>query len=484
MDRNWDNRLINGQAEYRDIRQDHWDKVADSMKLWRGLGGYYHNRLSYLIKFIIPTGQKVLEIGSGGGNLLRSVKPSLGLGIDLSQKMCSAGKSHHPNLLFIQADAHYLPINEKFDFIILSDLMNDLWDAQQVLKQVRKLCHQRTRIIITSYSKLWELPLKVAQTLRLAKPNLLQNWFSNLDIKQILNLEDIEVINHSREIVFPFYIPLLTPFLNRFLGKTWPIKHLALTNLFVAKPIIRDEIESRKPTVSVIIPARNEAGNIEALFQRTPELGSGTEIVFIEGHSLDNTYQRIVEVMEKYSDRNVKLFSQNGKGKGDAVRCGFDKASGDILMILDSDISVPPEDLSLFYDALVENKGEFINGVRLVYPMEDQAMRYLNLLGNKFFSSTFSWLLDQPIKDTLCGTKVLYKSDYQRIADNRSYFGDFDPFGDFDLLFGAAKLNLKIIDIPIRYKNRTYGSTNIHRFRHGVLLLRMVIIAAQKLKFI
>jgi glycosyltransferase involved in cell wall biosynthesis len=188
--------------------------------------------------------------------------------------------------------------------------------------------------------------------------------------------------------------------------------------------------------------------------------------------------------MDLFPQRNVKLFRQTGKGKGDAVRLGFEKAAGDILMILDSDISVPPEDLTLFFDALVENKGEFINGVRLVYPMEDQAMRFLNLMGNKFFSMTFSWLLDQPIKDTLCGTKVLYKDDYQRIADNRSYFGDFDPFGDFDLLFGAAKLNLKIIDIPIRYRNRVYGSTNIHRFRHGFLLLRMVFIAAVKLKFI
>jgi glycosyltransferase involved in cell wall biosynthesis len=324
----------------------------------------------------------------------------------------------------------------------------------------------------------------MGEMIGIVKPNLPQNWFSNHDIEQIFNLEDLEVINHSREIVFPFYIPLFTPFINRFLGKTWPIKHLAITNLFVAKPIIKDEIKSLNPSVSVIIPARNEAGNIESLFQRTPELGSGTEIIFVEGHSLDNTYEKIIEMMEKYPDRNVKLYKQPGTGKGDAVRLGFDEASGDILMILDSDISVLPEDLSLFYNALVQNKGEFINGVRLVYPMEDQAMRFLNLLGNKFFSMTFSWLLDQDIKDTLCGTKVLLKSDYNRIANERSYFGDFDPFGDFDLLFGAAKQNLKIIDLPIRYRQRVYGQTNIQRFRHGLLLLRMVGIAARKIKFI
>ncbi len=233
-----------------------------------------------------------------------------------------------------------------------------------------------------------------------------------------------------------------------------------------------------------MVAARNEAGNIEALFNRIPDMGSRTELIFIEGHSQDNTLDTIKRMLLKYPDRNAKLFQQEGNGKGDAVRLGFKEANEDILMVLDSDLSVPPEDLILFYNALEENKGDFINGVRLIYPMEEEAMRFLNLLGNKFFSVTFSWLLGQPIKDTLCGTKVLRKNDYQTITQNRSYFGDFDPFGDFDLLFGAAKLNLKIVEIPIRYRSRTYGSTNIHRFRHGWLLLRMVLFAANKLKFI
>ena len=472
------------RANYMRSRQAHWDRVASKLDNWRGWGGYYHRRLSALLKDIIPAGQKILELGSGTGDLLSSLEPEFGLGIDFSRGMCQHAKQGSPHITYIQSDVHYLPIKGKFDFIILSDLLNDLWDAQQVIKQVKPLCHPRTRIIINAYSKLWEIPLAIGQKIGLAKPNLLQNWFSIQDIEQLLNLEDFEIVKHSQEIIFPLYIPLITPLLNRFIGKIWPFRHLAITNLFIVKPDFRGEGTTEDVTVSVIIPARNEAGNIESLFQRTPELGKGTEIIFIEGHSLDNTFETIQEVMSKYPDRNVQLYQQTGKGKGDAVRLGFEKANGEILMILDSDISVPPEDLQLFYDALIRNKGEFINGVRLVYPMEDEAMRFLNLLGNKFFSMTFSWLLDQPIKDTLCGTKVLYKSDYLRIAENRSYFGDFDPFGDFDLLFGAAKLNLKIVDIPIRYRSRIYGSTNIHRFRHGLLLLRMVFIAAAKLKFI
>jgi glycosyltransferase involved in cell wall biosynthesis len=238
------------------------------------------------------------------------------------------------------------------------------------------------------------------------------------------------------------------------------------------------------PSVSVIVPARNEAGNIEDILTRVPELGSQTELIFVEGQSNDSTYDTIKQLIAKFDDKKCKLFQQTGTGKGDAVRMGFDRAQGDILMILDADMTVPPEDLSRFYDAIVGGRGEFINGVRLVYPLEDQAMRFFNILGNKFFSLAFSWLLGQPIKDSLCGTKVLWKSDYEMIAKNRDYFDNFDPFGDFDLLFGAAKLNHKIVEMPIRYRSRTYGDTNIDRWRHGWLLLKMVVFAARRIKFI
>ena len=189
-------------------------------------------------------------------------------------------------------------------------------------------------------------------------------------------------------------------------------------------------------------------------------------------------------MIERFADRRCKLFRQTGTGKGDAVRLGFEKANGDILMILDADMTVPPEDLSRFYNAIIGGRGEFINGVRLVYPLEDQAMRFLNIIGNKFFSLAFSWILGQPIKDSLCGTKVIWKRDYEMIAKNRGYFGNFDPFGDFDLLFGAAKLNYKIVEMPIRYRSRTYGDTNIDRWRHGWMLLKMVLFAAKRIKFI
>jgi glycosyltransferase involved in cell wall biosynthesis len=213
-------------------------------------------------------------------------------------------------------------------------------------------------------------------------------------------------------------------------------------------------------------------------------MGGGTEIVFVEGHSTDKTFKTIESAIAAHPGSNARLYRQGGKGKDNAVRLGFENAKGEILMILDADLTVAPSDLVRFYDAIAAGKGEFINGVRLVYPMEDEAMRFFNLIGNKFFSWAFSWLLGQPIKDTLCGTKVLWRADYLRIAANRSYFGDFDPFGDFDLLFGAAKLNLKIVEIPVRYAARRYGTTNIQRWKHGFILLRMVLFAARRIKFV
>ncbi len=237
-------------------------------------------------------------------------------------------------------------------------------------------------------------------------------------------------------------------------------------------------------SVSIVCAARNEEGHIEEIIARTPELGKHTELIFVEGNSTDDTYNKIEEEIAKNPDRDLSLYKQQGKGKGDAVRCGFKHAKGDILMILDADMTVPPEDLTRFYNAIASGKGEYINGVRLVYPMEDQAMRFFNILGNKFFSLAFSWLLGQPIKDCLCGTKVLTRENYLRIAENRSYFGDFDPFGDFDLIFGASKINLKFIDLPIRYKERRYGDTNIDRWSHGWLLMKMVVFAARRIKFV
>jgi SAM-dependent methyltransferase len=469
---------------YQTIRIEHWNEIARQMDAWKGLGGYYHQRLSEVYRYLIPPGQKVLEIGCGHGDLLAGLKPFVGVGVDFSFEMVQRAKALHPNLIFIQTDAHDLGLDDSFDTIVLSDLVNDLWDVQEVFRQIYNLCRPDTRIILNTYSRLWELPLSVAEKLNLAKPVLYQNWLTVDDITNLLFLVNLEVIRSWQEVLLPIGIPGLTSLLNRYLVKLWPFNNFALTNFILARPLPVCHSKRSKPVVSVMVPARNEAGNIPQIFSQVPELGSGIELIFVEGHSTDDTYAVIEREMQTHPGRRSKLARQEGIGKGDAVRMGFSMASGEVLMILDADLTVPPEDLKRFYEALVSGKAEFVNGVRLVYPMEKEAMRFLNILGNKFFSIAFSWLLGQPVKDTLCGTKVLWKRDYDRIAANRAYFGDFDPFGDFDLLFGAARLGLKIVDLPVRYRERTYGTTNIKRWKHGWLCLKMVVFASRKVKFI
>ena len=471
-------------TDYKNNRISHWDRIASHADKWNRCSSYYHKRLQEVMQFVVPPGQRVIEIGCGRGDLLASLNPSYGVGVDFSYEMIKSAKTRYSNLQFIQIDAHELDLKEKFDFIILSDVVNELWDVQAIFKKILEFTTPRSRIVINFYSRLWELPLGIIRKLGLAKPMLLQNWLTVEDITGLLSVANFEVIRHWEEVIWPMRTPVIDTLMNRFIAKIWPFRIFTLTHFMVAKPLASDINSQKLPKVSVVIPARNEAGNVNRIFESVPNMGLETELIFVEGGSTDNTYEVIEKAIKENPNRVAKLLRQTGKGKGDAVRLGFNHASGDILMILDADLTVSPEDLPRFYDAIYNGKAEFVNGVRLVYPMEKEAMRFLNLLGNKFFSLVFSWLLGQPIKDTLCGTKVLWKKDYERIAENRSYFGDFDPFGDFDLLFGAAKLNLKILEIPIRYRERIYGTTNISRWRHGWLLLRMVFFALRRIKFV
>jgi SAM-dependent methyltransferase len=468
---------------YSHQRQQYWEQFANDLERWEPVRRGYQRRLREIYRFLIPPGMRVLEIGCGPGDLLAAVKPQLGVGVDFSPTMLRHARSRHPELQFVQADAHELDLRQEFDFILCSDLVNDLWDVQRMFEVARKHAHPNTKLILNVYSNLWQLPRRMAESLRIVKEQLPQNWLTREDVSNLLNLADWETLRAWQEILFPFRAPLLSPLANNYLVKLWPFHQLALTNMIIARPRAA-RLPGPEPVVSVVVAARNEEGNIANIFARVPQMGGGTELIFVEGNSKDDTWGAIEREIARHPGMNVKLFKQPGKGKGDAVRKGFAEATGELLMILDADLTVPPEDLPRFYEAWRSGKAEFVNGVRLIYPMEDKAMRFFNLLGNKFFSLAFSWILSQSIKDTLCGTKVLSKKDYEMIAANRSYFGDFDPFGDFDLIFGAAKYNLKIVDLPVRYRERVYGETNIQRWSHGLLLLRMVIYALRRIKFV
>ena len=474
---------VSKQAEYTARRRDYWDDYAVNFERWNGPRAYYHRKLMDLYRFLVPPGSRVLEIGCARGDLLAALDPAYGVGIDLSPKMIERAREKYPHLTFLMQDAHELDAGGPFDYVILSDLVNDLWDVQHVLESLRRHVHPGTRIGLNFYSRLWEIPRRIAEKLGLARRQLPQNWLTAEDVANLLHLAGFEPIRASCEVMCPIRLPLIDTLCNRYLVRLAAFRWFGITNLMIARPAPAHPSDP-EPVVSVIVPARNEEGNIGQILDQVPQMGAGTELIFVEGNSSDDTYGAIEREIARRRDPRAKLFRQTGKGKGDAVRLGFAEATGDLLMILDADLSVPPEDLPRFYEAWRSGKGEFINGVRLVYPMEDGAMRPLNFLGNKFFSLAFTWLLSQSIKDTLCGTKVLSRAQYEVIAANRAYFGEIDPFGDFDLIFGAAKYHLKFVDLPVRYRERVYGETNIRRWSHGWLLLRMAALATRRIKFI
>jgi SAM-dependent methyltransferase len=472
------------ESERRARRIAAYDRIAEWRSERVAAHHYYSQELRSLVSSLVLPGSRVLEVGCGLGDLLAALDGPRRVGVDLSPRMIELARQRHPELDLRVADAERGPLPEgPFDVVVLSDAIGHFGDIQVALERMKGLLAPGGRVVITYYNFVWEPVLSLAARVGLKTPWPDANWLSMSDIANLLFLSGYEVVRRGTDILLPANVPVVSELANRVAAKLPGIREAALVDYFVGRPV-PETVVSPLPTVSVICPCRNERGNIRGAVERTPVMGPATELIFVDGNSTDGTVEEIEAVIREYKGPlSIRLVPQgNGKGKGDAVRKGFAAASHDVLMILDADLTVPPEDLPKFYRALTTGKGEFINGVRLVYPMEGEAMRFLNLMGNKFFSTALSWLMEQPIKDSLCGTKVLYRRDYERIAHHRAFFGEFDPFGDFDLLFGAARLNLRIVDVPIRYRARTYGDTKISRFRDGWLLLKMTAFGFRKMR--
>ncbi|HKZ31850.1 MAG TPA: glycosyltransferase [Vicinamibacteria bacterium] len=475
-------------AEVRGFYESHHEGIERS----RRSHSYYYECLTRILRVRVPPGERVLDLGCGAGHLLAALEPARGVGIDVSSPAIRAARESYggERLSFVEGDASDPEVLARaggpFDTILLVNLVTHLSDVQATLEALHAVSHPRTRVLIYSYSRLWQPLLRLSELLGMKYRQPPEAWLPPEEIKAMLALADFEIVRDDAHVVCPVGIPLVADLANRYLGRLPLVDAFSLMFGIIARPAPVRSAASRKaePTVSVVIPCRNEAGHIAPLVESLPKLPAGSEFLFVEGHSTDDTAAVIERAVAEHKELPLRFFRQPGKGKGDAVRFGFAQAKGDVLLILDSDMGVAPADVAKFVTALARGKCEMVNGSRLVYPMEGRAMRFLNLLANKFFAFLFSWLLGQQVRDTLCGTKALWREDYERIAANRSYFGEFDPFGDFDLLFGAARLNLRIVDLAVRYHERQYGETNISRFSHGWLLLRMSAFAARKLKLL
>jgi glycosyltransferase involved in cell wall biosynthesis/SAM-dependent methyltransferase len=488
--------------EFKAHVRDHYDRLAVRRDRWYGRNRGYHDYLEHALRALVPPGRSVLELGSGTGNLLKALEPGRGVGIDLSPAMVELSRQKFPQMRFEVQDAEAIEGAEPFDVIVASDLIGELLDVAAMLERLHAISSPDTRLILTFHNPALEGMLRVAQRIGLTMPPARQNWIGPNDIIGLLELSDFTVERVHTGLLLPALLPTLSRIADAVPGGAPLIAYLNTVNIVVARP--QRPRPPRWPlSCSVIVPCRNEVGNIEAAVSRMPSMGSHTEIVFVDGASSDGTCERIEEMRRRFAGlKDIRLIHQVPGprvvpassaapdapvamlklGKGDAVRKGFDAARGDVLMILDADLTVPPEDLPRFFDALASGKAEFVNGSRLLYPMEERAMKFVNYLGNKLFGSLFTWMLGQRVRDTLCGTKALRREAYERIADGRAYFGEFDPFGDFDLLFGAARLGLRIVDMPVRYRRRRNGVTKVRVVRHGLLLIAMSLVAFRKFK--
>lgn len=460
----------------------HFDNVARYWPKYYRLNNYYHKDLQRLALTLIPKHGSVIEFGCREGELLSLLPNKQKAGAEISKIMLSKAKKKSPKIKFYYFNEYEnFNIKEKYDYILLSNNLSYTKDVQVFVKKLHKISHENSKIVIIYFNYYWKIILELAEKLKLRFPKPFEpNWLDYEDIKNFFGLEKFDLIKKGQRFLFPYNFPVLSKLINKYFAYSPIINNLCLTNYAIFRP----KRKIGKYSVSVIMPARNEEGHISKVLDKIPNMGKNTEVIFIENRSKDKTLEAIKKELSRYRGPiKARYYSYPANCKKEAVFFGFNKAKNDILMIHDSDLTVDPKELTKFYNAMSEGYGEFINGSRLVYPMEKQAMRFLNTLGNKFFSIAFSFLLDQRIKDTLCGTKAIFKKDYE-ILKEQKYFDDFDPFGDFDLIFGASKLNLKIIEIPVRYKARTYGSTNIRRFIHGWLLLKMTFFAAKKIKFV
>ena len=471
--------------------QAFYDGLGAERERWIARSCYYYAALQRLLQFIVPPEKRVLDVGCGNGDQLAGLRPSLGVGVDLSEGMLNLAGRKHPELDLYHQPAEQLSLVDHevrngrggFDFIIMINSVGEFADILPAFKRLRPLVRPDTRLVLVFYNHLWEPLIGPAARLGLKLNNPTQNWLSVEDLRGFLRLAGFEVVKTGARMPCPKYIPGIAELLNDVLGRLPLLNRLGFIHYLVARP------ETALPRIpdtyscTVVVPCKNEADNVPALPARVPQMGTFTEIIFVDDASTDATAERVREAIATHPDRPIKLVSGPGLGKGAAVRAGLKHARGDVLMILDADMTVMPEDLPAFFEAISENRGEFINGSRMVYPLSGDAMRAVNMVANKVFAMIFTFLLEQRITDTLCGTKVIMRHNYGKILATRDYFGDVDVWGDYDWIFGAAKNNLKIVELPIHYVERTAGATKMtKRFKNGLIMLKMCWVALRKLK--
>jgi SAM-dependent methyltransferase len=458
--------------QLREARRRHQEAVAPQRAKWIHGNRYFYGRLKRLLQFIIEPGTRVLELRCETGQFLASVKPSYGVGVEISDAMVAVAREENPRLHFVKSDPEELDLGETFDYVIFNHIF-DTVDILGAFEHIRRHCSADTLLVVINYNQFWQPLLQFASKMGLRSQFVEPNWVSENDIRGFLRLAGFRIVRMHRLLLFPKWIPLVSASLNDFVARLPGIRRLCMMQVIVARPIGAASQEE-DVSVSVIVPCRNEAGNIQPAVERIPSMGRCTEIIFCDDKSTDGTADEVRRMQALHPEKNIRLVDGPGICKAENVWTGFRAARGDVLIILDADLTVMPEELPMFFHSLVQGHGGFVNGSRLIYPMPDLAMKFANMIGNKFFGLLFSFLLDQRIKDTLCGTKVFWRKDWLRMEPLLGSWGIKDLWGDYELLFGASRLHLEIVEAPVHYQERLHGVTKMTRvFANGWRMLRI-----------
>ncbi|UCF05084.1 MAG: glycosyltransferase [bacterium] len=468
-------------AKRREEVRSFLDGIADEREKWIRRSQYYYNKLTELLTFHVPPQQRVCHFGCDTGRFLEAFQPSFGVGICLSERFAEILSERYDGYTFLNDTWEQELDGQTFDYIVVTN-PGYLFDIQKALDRLTVLCHHRTRILVANTNYFWEPIFAIAGKLKLRIPQPVQrqNWIPTHVIMDMLLLSGMEMVRWDAHILVPFLIPGISWFINKFFSSVWPLRYFSTTHIVVGR--IRKK-PPRPVKVSVIVPCKNERGNIAPIAERTVPVGDETELLFVDDCSTDGTGEEVERLITQYPDMNIRCVKGPGVSKGEAVRVGFREATGDILVILDADIAVAPEELPKCVDPVIDGYADFVNTVRFVYPQQFGAMRLANILGNKVFALLFSLVLQQRIGDTLCGTKAFWKKDYENIERYRDFWIWRDRWGDFEQLLGASKLGLKIVDVPVHYMERTYGETKMkNRLENGLLMLKVSLAGLFKLR--
>ena len=450
--------------------KNNFDTYADHFDVLQKRNGFYHSEQKKFISSIIRPESSVLEIGCSTGNLLEVIDAQRVVGIEISPRMAELArhKCDTDKVEIIETSLENFETNEKFDYIILNHLLEYAYDVQGSLEKIRDFCHDDSRVIVICHNPLWEHILRGTAFLGLRMPDLNRNFKTVMDLRNFFELAGFDPYETGYRLALPKRIPLFTTFFNKVLAKIPGLAVGSFSEYVIAKP--KSVHSSSKPrySCSVIIPCFNEEGNVTLAVERTPDMGTFTEILVVDDGSSDGTKAEAEKIAAK--DPRVRVISYTpNSGKGYAVKVGFDAAKGDVLMILDADMTVRPEDMPRFFDPIDQGLADFVNGTRMIYPMENKAMGALNFIGNKGFGIILSLIMGRRATDTLCGTKAFRKKHYDTFdMTDKSW-------GDFDLLLGATKQRLKVVEMPIRYMARVEGDSKMKAFQHGWRLLMVCV---------